>query len=144
MGLIGAWLGSLHFACQLIIMPPLAFIARPQRWLWAIHKYGGTLSAAPNFAYELCLRRIDDKDIQGLDLSSWRIACNGAEAVNPETIRRFIDRFADYGFRPETMMPVYGLAESSVGLAFPKPESTIGIDRINRDTFMGTGQAVQS
>jgi acyl-CoA synthetase (AMP-forming)/AMP-acid ligase II/acyl carrier protein len=143
MGLIGAWLGSLHFACQLIIMPPLAFIARPQRWLWAIHKYGGTLSAAPNFAYELCLRRISDKDIEGLDLSSWRSAFNGAEAVNPETIRRFIDRFAGYGFRSETMMPVYGLAESSVGLAFPKPESTIGIDRINRDVFMGTGQAVQ-
>ena len=143
MGLIGAWLGSLHFACQLIIMSPLAFIARPQRWLWAIHKYGGTLSAAPNFAYELCLRRISDKDIEGLDLSSWRSACNGAEAVNPETIRRFSDRFAGYGFRPETMMPVYGLAESSVGLAFPKPESSIGIDRINRDVFMGTGQAVQ-
>jgi 1-acyl-sn-glycerol-3-phosphate acyltransferase len=144
MGLIGAWLGSLHFACQLIIMPPLAFIAKPQRWLWAIHKYGGTLSAAPNFAYELCLRRIDDKDIHGLDLSSWRIACNGAEAVNPATIRRFIDRYTDYGFRPETMMPVYGLAESSVGLAFPKPDSGINVDRINRDTFMSTGQALQS
>jgi 1-acyl-sn-glycerol-3-phosphate acyltransferase len=143
MGLIGAWLGSLHFSCQLIIMPPLVFIARPQRWLWAIHKYGGTLSAAPNFAYELCLRRIDDKDIEGLDLSSWRIAFNGAEPVNPETIRRFSERFARYGFRPETMMPVYGLAESSVGLAFPKSESTIGIDRINRNVFMGTGQAVQ-
>jgi 1-acyl-sn-glycerol-3-phosphate acyltransferase len=143
MGLIGAWLGSLHFACQLIIMSPLTFIAKPQRWLWAIHKYEGTLSAAPNFAYELCHRRIADKDIQGLDLSSWKIAFNGAEAVNPETIRRFIDRFADYGFRPETMMPVYGLAESSVGLAFPKPRSATRIDRINRYTFMDTGQAVQ-
>ena len=143
MGLIGAWLGSLHCACQLIIMPPLAFIARPQRWLWAIHKYGGTLSAAPNFAYELCLRRIADKDIQELNLHSWRMAFNGAEAVNPDTIRRFIDRFANYGFRPETMMPVYGLAESSVGLAFPKPESGIRIDRIQRNTFMDTGQAVQ-
>jgi len=144
MGLIGAWLGSLHFACQLVIMPPLAFIAKPQRWLWAIHKYGGTLSAAPNFAYELCLRRIDKKDIQGLDLSSWRIAFNGAEAVNPESIRRFIDRFAHHGFRPETMMPVYGLAESSVGLAFPKPGSTIMIDKIDRHTFMGTGKASQA
>ena len=143
MGLIGAWLGSLHFACQLIIMAPLAFIAKPQRWLWAIHKYGGTLSAAPNFAYELCVRRIDDNDIEGLDLSSWRIACNGAEAVNPETIRRFINRFADYGFRPETMMPVYGLAESSVGLAFPKPGSPTRIDRIDRNLFMDTGLAKQ-
>ncbi len=143
MGLIGAWLGSLHYACQLIIMSPLAFVARPQRWLQAIHKYGGTLSAAPNFAYELCVRRIDAKEIEGIDLSSWRIAFNGAEAVNPETIRRFIGRFADYGFRPETMMPVYGLAESSVGLAFPNPGSTTRIDRIDRDVFMDTGQAIE-
>jgi len=142
MGLIGAWLGSLHFACQLIIMPPLSFIAKPQRWLWAIHKYRGSLSAAPNFAYELCLRRIDDKEIEGLDLSSWRVACNGAEAVNPITIRRFIERFSGYGFKPQAMLPVYGLAESSVGLAFPKPGTTIKIDRIKRDAFMDTGEAI--
>jgi len=142
MGLIGAWLGSLHFACQLIIMAPLAFIAKPQRWLWAIHKYGGTLSAAPNFAYELCERRIDDKEIEGLDLSSWRVACNGAEAVNPVTIRLFIARFAQYGFKPESMLPVYGLAESSVGLAFPKPGSPVTIDRIKRHVFMETGKAI--
>jgi len=144
MGLIGAWLGSLHFACQLVIMEPLAFIARPQRWLWAIHKFGATLSAAPNFAYELCLRRIDDKNIQGLDLSSWRIAFNGAEAVNPETVKRFISRFADFGFRPETMMPVYGLAESSVGLAFPTPGTLPLIDRIKRAAFMDNGKALQA
>jgi len=142
MGLIGAWFGSLHFACQLIIMPPLAFIAKPQRWLWAIHKYGGTLSAAPNFAYELCLRRLEDKDLAGLDLSSWRIAFNGAEAVNPVTAKRFIERFADYGFRAATMLPVYGLAESSVGLAFPKPGSGIRIDRIDRQAFMNSGTAI--
>jgi acyl carrier protein len=142
MGLIGAWLGSLHFACQLIIMSPLAFVAKPQRWLRAIHRYGGTLSAAPNFAYELCLRRIDDKDIAGLDLRSWRIACNGAEAVNPGTVRKFIERFSAYGFKATSMMPVYGLAESSVGLAFPKPGSGIQIDRIRRHTFMESGTAI--
>ncbi|MGW8160885.1 MAG: AMP-binding protein, partial [Desulfobulbales bacterium] len=142
MGLIGAWLGSLHFACQLVIMPPLAFIAKPRRWLRAIHRYSGTLSAAPNFAYELCLHRIDDKDLAGLDLSSWRIACNGAEAVNPVTIRRFIEKFSPYGFKPEAMLPVYGLAESSVGLAFPKPGSGVTVDRIKRDVFMTSGEAV--
>jgi acyl carrier protein len=142
MGLIGAWLGSLHFACQLIIMSPLAFIAKPQRWLWAIHKYGGTLSAAPNFAYELCLRRIDAKEIEGLDLSSWRITCNGAEAVNPVTIEQFIEKFSPYGFKPDSMLPVYGLAESSVGLSFPKPGSGVKIDRIARDAFMDSGKAV--
>ncbi len=142
MGLIGAWLGSLHFACQLVIMSPLAFIAKPQRWLRAIHKYGGTLSAAPNFAYELCLRRIDDEDMAGVDLSSWRIACNGAEAVNPVTLNGFIKKFSAYGFKPTSMLPVYGLAESSVGLAIPKPGSTVKIDRIKRHPLMKSGSAV--
>jgi 1-acyl-sn-glycerol-3-phosphate acyltransferase len=142
MGLIGAWLGSLHYACQLVIMAPLAFIAKPQRWLWAIHKYGGTLSAAPNFAYELCIRRLDDKEIKGLDLSSWRIAFNGAEAVNPNSMQRFIERFSDYGFKAESMMPVYGLAESSVGLSFHEPGSGPLIDRIKRNPFMDSGQAI--
>lgn len=142
MGLIGAWLGSLHFACQLVIMPPLAFIARPHRWLWAIHRYRGTLSAAPNFAYELCLRRIDDRQIKGLDLSSWRVACNGAEAVNPQTIRKFMKRFSSYGFRAQAMLPVYGLAESSVGLAFPRLGGTVTIDKIRRNGLMDSGKAI--
>jgi acyl-CoA synthetase (AMP-forming)/AMP-acid ligase II len=116
MGLIGAWLGSLYFAAQLVIMSPLGFLARPVRWLQAIHRYRGTLSAVPNFAYELCLSRIDDQDLEGLDLSSWRMAMNGAEAVSPDTINRFIQRFSKVGFRAETMYPVYGLAECSVGL----------------------------
>ena len=142
MGLIGAWLGSLYFACQLVIMPPLSFIAKPQRWLRAIHKYGGTLSAAPNFAYELCIRRLDDKDIEGIDLSSWRIAFNGAEAVNPNSMKRFIERFSSYGFKAESMMPVYGLAESSVGLSFHDPGTGPRIDRIKRDPFMDSRQSL--
>ena len=119
MGLIGAWLGSMHYAVPLVIMSPLSFLARPRRWLHALHRYRGTISAAPNFAYELCLKRVADEDIRGLDLSSWRVAASGAEPVSPETVRRFCDRFQACGFRPEAMMPMYGLAESSVGLAFP-------------------------
>lgn len=142
MGLIGAWLGSLYHAAPLVIMPPLAFLARPHRWLWAIHRYGGTLSAAPNFAYELCLRRVADKDIEGLDLSSWRAACNGAEKVSPQTVKRFCARFEAYGFRRQAMMPVYGLAESSVGLAFPPLDRGPLIDRIRRETFMTSGKAI--
>ena len=120
----------------------LSFLAKPQRWLWAIHRFGGTLSAAPSFAYELCVRRIDDRDIEGLDLSSWRIAFNGAEAVNPNSMRRFIKHFAACGFRAESMMPVYGLAESSVGLAFPTPGSGPTVDRIKRIPFMDSGRAI--
>ena len=114
-------------------MSPLTFLARPERWLWAIHKHGGTLSAAPNFAYDLCLKRIDDRDMKGLDLSSWRIAANGAEPVIAGTIEGFCERFAEYGFRRETIKPVYGLAECSVGLAFPLLEGVPPIDRIDRD-----------
>lgn len=142
MGLIGAWLGSLYHACPLVIISPLAFLARPERWLWAIHRYRGTISAAPNFAYELCLRKIAESDIEGLDLSSWRMACNGAEPVSPETVLAFQSRFADYGLQPGAISPVYGLAESSVGLAFPPPGRGVLIDRVRRDIFECSGRAV--
>ena len=142
MGLIGAWLGSLHFAAPLVIMSPLAFLARPQRWLWAIHRYRGTLSAAPNFAYELCLRRIADADIDGLDLSSWRMAANGAEAVSPETMERFCARFAAHGFHRAAMMPMYGLAENSVGLAFTPLGRGPLVDRVERRALSELGRAV--
>ncbi|MCF6281692.1 MAG: AMP-binding protein [Candidatus Polarisedimenticolaceae bacterium] len=141
MGLIGAWLGSLYFAIPLVIMSPLDFLARPERWLWAIHRYHGTLSAAPNFAFELCLLRVLDEDIQGLDLSSWRVAFNGAEPVDPKTVTGFCRRYAEYGFKNEAMYPVYGLAESSVGLAFPPLGQGVLIDRIDRDHFMQSGEA---
>ena len=100
-------------------MSPLAFLARPSRWLRAIHRHRGTLSAAPNFAYELCVNKIPDEEIAGLDLSSWRMALNGAEPVSPEALRRFTERFAPHGFRPGAFSPVYGLAENSLAVAFP-------------------------
>ena len=144
MGLIGTWLSSLYYAALLVVMSPLSFISRPQRWLWAIHRYRGTISAAPNFAYELCLKRLTEHDLQGLDLSSWRIACNGAEPVSPETVENFCRQFGKYGFRRETLMPVYGLAECSVGLAFPPLDRGPLIDRIDRDVFVNTSHAVPS
>lgn len=142
MGLIGAWLGSLYYAIPLVVMSPLAFLTRPQRWLQAIHHHRGTLSAAPNFAYELCLRRIRDADIQGLDLSSWRLAINGAEPISPHTLERFCARFARYGFDPQAMAPVYGLAECSVGLALPPPGRGAVIDRVRRDALQRSGRAL--
>jgi 1-acyl-sn-glycerol-3-phosphate acyltransferase len=141
MGLIGACLGSLYYAFPLVVMSPLSFLARPSRWLWAIHRHRGALSAAPNFAYELCVRAIQDHEIEGLDLSSWRMAFNGAEPVSPATLDRFITRFQRYGFRREAMSPVYGLAECSVGLALPPPNRGPVIDRVQREAFMASGQA---
>lgn len=142
MGLIGAWFSSLYYGFPLALMSPLTFLTRPERWLWAIHYHRGTLSAGPNFAYELCVRKIRDENIQGLDLSSWRLAFNGAEAVNPKTIERFIEKFAPYGFKPEAMFPVYGLAECSVGLAFPPLNRKPLIDTIERESFETEGKAI--
>lgn len=144
MGLIGAWLGSLYFAAPLVVMSPFVFLVRPERWLWAIHRHKGTLSAAPNFAFELCLRRVEDPMIEGLDLSSLRMVTNGSEAVNPDTIRRFTARFARHGFRPEAMAPVYGLAENAVGLAFPPLGRLPVIDRIDRVALVRQAQAIEA
>ena len=142
MGLIGAWLGSLYFGVRLVLMSPLAFLSRPQRWLWAMHRHGGTLSASPNFGYELCLNKIDDVDIEGLDLRGWRIAFNGAEAVVPATVEGFCRRFGAYGFHRESLFPVYGLAESAVGLAFPPLGRGPRIDRVQREPLSRLGQAL--
>jgi 1-acyl-sn-glycerol-3-phosphate acyltransferase len=142
MGLIGAWLGSLYFSMELVLMSPLRFLIRPERWLHAISKYKGTLSASPNFGYELCRMRIKDEALEGLDLSSWRVAANGAEAVLQTTITGFAERFREYGFNPQTMRPVYGLAENSVGLAFPQVDREPIAERIDRDIFSRTGEAV--
>jgi fatty-acyl-CoA synthase len=135
MGLIGTWLFCLHQGLPVDIQSPLSFLSRPERWLWAIHERRGTLSPAPNFAYELCVRRISDQAIEGLDLSSWRVALNGAEPVSPDTLERFAQRFEPYGFRREAMMPVYGLAENSVALAFPPVGRGPKVTRVRREPF---------
>ncbi|MCZ7624807.1 MAG: AMP-binding protein [Candidatus Methylomirabilis sp.] len=109
--------------------------ARPSRWLWAIHSHRATLSAAPNFAFDLCVRKVSDAELEGLDLSSWRLAFNGSEPVSPETIERFTRRFAPYGFKAETMCPVYGLAECAVSLTVPPLGYPPRVDRVTRDAF---------
>ena len=133
MGLIGAWLAPLYVGFPLIVMSPLAFLARPQRWFEAITRHRGTLTAGPNFAYALCLKRIDDATLATLDLGSLRWAFNGAEAVSPDTVQRFGQRFAACGLRPSALAPVYGLAEASVGLLFPPPGRAPLIDRVQRE-----------
>lgn len=142
MGLIGACLATLYYGVEVILMSPLQFMARPERWLWAIHDFGGTISAGPNFAYDLCAGRVRDEALEGLDLSNWRLAFNGAEPVSADTLERFTARFAPFGFRAEAMMPVYGLAESSVGLAFPPPGRGARIDTVDRATLERDGQAI--
>jgi 1-acyl-sn-glycerol-3-phosphate acyltransferase len=141
MGLIGAWLGCLHFAAPLYVMSPLSFLVRPQSWLLAIHRFRATFSAAPNFGFELCLNKIEDADIEGLDLSSLRMVANGAEPVSVQTLRRFTERFGRHGFPAQAMAPVYGLAENAVGLAFPPLGRVPVIDRVNREALSRRGFA---
>jgi 1-acyl-sn-glycerol-3-phosphate acyltransferase len=141
MGLIGAWLGSLYHTVPLVLMSPITFLMRPERWFWAIHTHHATLSGGPNFAYELCFKRIQEREIEGLDLSSWRSAFNGAEPISAQTIRRFTERFRRYGFRPEAMTPVYGLAENTLSLTFSAIDREPLVDRVKRGPFVQGGRA---
>ncbi len=142
MGLIGSWLFCIFYAVPITILSPIAFLTRPERWLWALSDSKGTLCPAPNFAYELCARKIPDSALEGLDLNPWRIAINAGEAVHPETLARFAERFKPYGFHAEAYVPCYGLAESTVALAFPAIDRKPVIDVIRRDEFETEGRAI--
>jgi 8-amino-7-oxononanoate synthase len=114
MGLIGGIIQPLFCGCPNIIMSPLTFMQKPFRWLAAITKYGGTTSGGPNFAYDLCVRQITDEQVEQLDLSSWKLAFNGAEPVLAETMEAFARKFERCGFRYESFYPCFGLAESTL------------------------------
>ena len=141
MGLIGAWMGSLYYGFPLVLMSPLDFLARPARWLEAIHRHRGTLSGGPNFAYELCVRRIEPDQMEGFDLSSWRLAFNGAEPVNPDTMDRFTAKFVPYGLPGKAMTPVYGLAEATLGVAFTPIGRGPRIDVVDAEAIARRGRA---
>ncbi|MFI8091580.1 fatty acyl-AMP ligase [Streptomyces sp. NPDC086080] len=114
MGLIGHILHPLYLGTPGILMAPFTFLKRPYSWLKMIGDYGITSGGGPNFAYDLCVRRVTDAQLETLDLSTWTGANNGAEPVRAETIRAFTERFAPAGFRPETMFPCYGMAETTL------------------------------
>jgi acyl carrier protein len=142
MGLIGGCFATMFLGFPVVLMSPLAFLSRPSAWLRAIHRHRGTISGGPNFCYELCLRRIPEEELEGLDLSSWRFAFNGAEPVSVETVRAFEERFSRRGLRKAVLCPVYGLAECSVGLAFTPPGVPWRFDALDRERFSRTGEAV--
>lgn len=114
MGLIGIALESLFLGARCILMSPASFLQKPSRWLQAISDYRATMSGAPNFAYDLCVRKVSPEVRSRLDLSSWINAFNGSEPVFHETLERFAATFADCGFRRETFYPCYGLAEGTL------------------------------
>jgi acyl-CoA synthetase (AMP-forming)/AMP-acid ligase II len=131
MGLIGNLLSAFYVCGPLVLLPPELFVAVPGAWLRAISRHRATVTAAPNFAFGLCLKRIRDEELDGVDLSSWRVSLNGAEAVSAAVQRRFDERFARWGLRASALTPCYGLAEASLGVTF-KPAGTsfrtLGVD----------------
>lgn len=141
LGLIGCWLLSFYYAIPITVLSPLDFLKQPERWLRAIHLARGTLSAAPNFAYDLCTRRIPAYQLEGIDLSCWRVAVNAGEPVLVKTMDRFAERFRPYGFRAESLLPCYGLAESTVALTMPPIERLPVRDWVKREPFETRGQA---
>ncbi|WP_410537347.1 fatty acyl-AMP ligase [Streptomyces sp. KL2] len=114
MGLVGQLLHPLWLGGTAVLLTPAAFVKRPVRWLEAISRYGVRVSGAPDFAYDLCLRRITDEQLADLDLSGWETAVTGGEPVCAETLRAFAERFAPAGLRSEALTPCYGLAEATL------------------------------
>src|SRR5690349_14837893 len=114
MGLIGNVLQSMYCGARCVLMSPLSFLQRPARWLHAITRYQATTTGGPNFAYDLCVRKIGTEERERLDLRSWTVAFNGAEPIRPGTIDRFVTAFEPSGFRREAFFPCYGLAEATL------------------------------
>jgi acyl-CoA synthetase (AMP-forming)/AMP-acid ligase II len=157
-GLIGNVLQPLYVGATSVLMSPLTFARWPLSWLSAISKYRAHTSGGPNFAFDACVARAARGDIPDLDLGSWQVAFNGAEPVRQETLRRFAQTFAPYGFRPEALYPCYGLAEATLlvtGSGKGRGPRTIGVDpaELGRERYVpvadghgqllaGSGQAV--
>lgn len=129
MGLIGLFTLPMVYGIDLVLASPQDFMASPGRWLEWISAFGGTATAAPNFAYSLAARAM--RRAQGLDLSSWRLALNGAEPVNPATMRAFCDAGEAFGLRPGAAFPAFGMAELAIAGTFPKPGTGLRVDAVD-------------
>jgi fatty-acyl-CoA synthase len=121
MGLVGCLFNGLYYPATVTYISPEDFIVQPSIWLRTISQYRGIVSPAPHFAYRLCVNKIRDEELDGVDLSSWTVALNGAEPIEAEGIRQFAERFSKWGFRPHAMTPVYGLAEAGLAVTFSDP-----------------------
>jgi acyl-CoA synthetase (AMP-forming)/AMP-acid ligase II len=141
MGLIGGLLALVAHGATSWLLSPLEFMLRPSSWIQAISEARATLTVAPNFAYGLVARKVADEDLRGLDLSTLRAAVNGAEPVDPAIAEAFCARFEPMGFRRTSYFPVYGLAESTLSVAFPPLGRGVKVDHVRRDD-LASGRAV--
>jgi acyl-CoA synthetase (AMP-forming)/AMP-acid ligase II len=141
MGLIGAVLTTICRGASAILIVPESFLLRPTVWLETFTSRAGTYAPAPNFGYQLCASRVSDDALKKLDLRSWRLALMGAEPVRVETIKAFYARFASCGFRAESILPVYGLAESTLAAAFPPLGRGAKVETVDADVLRSSGRA---
>jgi len=141
MGLIGCILPALEMPSVLTLLAPETFLARPASWLRAISRHRATISPAPNFAFAYAAERVRDDDMDGVDLSCWRVAPNGAEPISADAIRAFASRFARWGLRAETVTPVYGLSEAALAVTFSDIERPPRIRTFDREELWDRGRA---
>jgi fatty-acyl-CoA synthase len=142
MGLIGCLLVAVYVPGPLVLIPPEHFLARPALWLRAISRHHGTVSAAPSFAYSLCTRRVHDEDLEGVDLSSWRLALCGAEPISVEALQGFARRFAPSGFDASALRCAYGLAEATLAVTIAPPLGGVRSLAVDEAELASSGQAV--
>ncbi len=140
MGLIGFVLTPLFHRVPVHFLPALTFLKRPVTWLQAFTRVGGTIAYAPNFAYALCVKRIKAADLEGLSLERWRVAGCGAEPIRPETLEAFGDTFSRIGFKREAFLPSYGMAESSLAIAFTELGEGMKTIAVHGPTLWDSGQ----
>ncbi|MFF2027045.1 fatty acyl-AMP ligase [Streptomyces sp. NPDC058171] len=146
MGLMGTLLLPLFIGGQAFVMTPSAFLRRPRLWLEVIDRHGVAFSPAPNFAYDLCVRRVSAEQAAALDLSRWRWAVNGAEPVQESTVRSFAEHFAPAGLRPEAVCPSYGMAETTLFVSGSAGSSAPVVTRVDggrfeRNQFVPAGES---
>ena len=139
MGLVGVVQHAVYAGMSVVLMAPLDFIRRPAQWLRAISKYRASISGGPNFAYDLCVERIKDEAVSELDLGCWSLAFNGSEAVKPDTIKRFAEKFGKAGFRRECFYPCYGLAEATLFVSSRAPSKPFLLRREDEVVSCGQG-----
>jgi len=144
MGLVGVLFFALYWGLPLVLLDPDRFLKAPHEWLWAFTHHQGTLSPAPDFGFHHCARRAKRSDLEGLDLSTWRVALCGSEPVVPTHIRAFERRFKPYGLRSNVVIPVYGLAEATLAVTFCELGRPLLIDRIDRESLEQDDRAVPS
>lgn len=137
MGLIGFVIGPLFTNIEVAFLPTASFVRAPRLWLDALHKHRGTITYAPNFAYQLVTKRVKEKDLGGLDLSCVRHAGCGAEPINARTLRDFADKLAPAGFRATAFLPSYGMAEATLAITFVKHSTGMRADRVDSKALQG-------